>query len=210
MGEFIMKRSQNYFWERFLVEVVKKPVMFLCKTFVTPNMITIYNLVVNTTACCYFAIKKEYILTAIFIQIYMMFDVIDGNLARNKKMCSKLGKRLDQVADFVFFTVFFLVLGWNMNIPFWWAVCGVLTQHLYGLVATYYIVPIIRKTQNFKRTRLKQFFYDRGILFGMDATLQCLISTIVLMTPYREYVFFINMSLWIIDLLYRLYEVNTQ
>ena len=210
MSDFIMKRSQNYFWERTLVEIVKKPVLFLCKTPITPNMITFFNLLVNTTACCYLAYKKEYVLTAIFIQLYMMFDVMDGNLARNKKLCSNLGKKLDQISDFIFFTIFYLILGWNMDIPFWWAVCGVITQHIYGLVATYYIVPYIRKNQNFKRTHLKQFFYDRGVLFGMDATLQCLLSTILLLTPYRNYLYFVNMSFWILDLIYRIYEVQIQ
>lgn len=210
MQEFIMKRDQNYFWERTLVEVIKKPVLWLINTPVTPNMVTIGNLLVNVPLCCYFALKQEYILTAIFIQIYMLLDVLDGNLARNKKMTSSLGMKLDKMADFVFFTGFFLVLGWSMDIPFWWAICGVLAQNIYGLVATHYIVPIIRKTPNFKRTKLKSFFYDIGVLFGMDATLQTLVTTILLLTKFRGYLFLVNMFLWIIDMIYRLYEVSMQ
>ena len=210
MGEFVYKRAQNYFWERTLVEIVKKPVLFLCRTPVTPNMVTIFNLLVNTSLCCFLAYKREYILTAIFIQIYMMLDVVDGNLARNKKMSSKLGKKLDELADFIFFTIFYLVLGWNMDIPFWWALCGVIMQHVYGFIATNYIAPVVRGNDSFKRTKLKQFFYDRGILFGMDATLQCLVTTIMLFTPYRNYLFLVNMTLWLIDLIYRIYEVKIQ
>ena len=210
MNEFVMKRNQNYFWERTLVEVVKHPVMFLVNTPITPNMVTITNMILNTGICCYFAITKQYILTALFIQVYMLCDVLDGNLARNKKMCSVLGKRLDQISDFIFFTGFFLVLGWNMDIPFIWAICAVLMQNIYGLVATFYIAPTVRKTENFKRTKIKQYFYDRGILLGMDVTLQCLVSSIFLLTPYRNYLFCVYMGLWFVDLLYRLYELKQQ
>ena len=209
-SEFIMKRAQNYFWERTLVEVVKRPVRFLVNTPITPNMVTVTNMILNTGICCYLAINNKYVLTALFIQIYMLCDVLDGNLARNKKMCSSLGKRLDQISDFLFFTVFFLVLGWNMDIPFWWAICAVLMQNIYGLIATFYIAPFIRKSENFKRTKLKQYFYDRGILFGMDVTLQCLVSSIFLLTPYRNYLFLAYMGLWLIDLIYRLYEIKQQ
>lgn len=64
--------------------------------------------------------------------------------------------------------------------------------------------------ENFKRTRIKKFFYDRGILFGMDVTLQCLVTTLMLITPYREYLFLVNTVLWVVDLIYRLYEVQMQ
>lgn len=211
MSEFVYKRAQNYFWERTLVEIAKRPVMFLCKTPVTPNMVTIFNLLVNTAVCCLSACKKNYVITAVFIQIYMLLDCVDGDLARNKRMTTELGKKLDELADFIFFTVFYLVLGWNMDISFWWAVALVVVQHIYGFTATYYIVPQIKNWGgNFKRTRIKKFFYNRGILFGMDVTLQCLVTTLMLVTSYREYLFLVNAVLWIVDLIYRLYEVWMQ
>lgn len=211
MGEYIFRGDHNYFWGLVLMELDKKMFKFLCKTPITPNMVTLFNLFVNTVVCCLSACKKNYVITAVFIQIYMLLDCVDGDLARNKRMTTELGKKLDEFADFVFFTVFYLVLGWNMDISFWWAVALVVVQHIYGFTATYYIVPRIRKYgENFKRTRIKKFFYDRGILFGMDVTLQCLVTTLMLITPYREYLFLVNTVLWVVDLIYRLYEVQMQ
>lgn len=44
----------------------------------------------------------------------------------------------------------------------------------------------------------------------MDVTLQCLVTTLMLITPYREYLFLVNTVLWVVDLIYRLYEVQMQ
>lgn len=209
-NEFVWKREQNYIWERTLVYLIKKLVMSLVNTKITPNMITIFNMVVNIPICCILAYNRMYIPLAIFIQIYCILDAMDGNLARNKKLSSKLGKCLDNIADYIFYGVVFLVIGWSMPIPFAIVIISVCVQYTYGIIATFYIAPYIRKCDNFKRTRIKQFFYDRGILFGMDASLQTIITTIFLLTPYRNYLFYVNMTLWIVDLIYRIYEVKMQ
>ena len=44
----------------------------------------------------------------------------------------------------------------------------------------------------------------------MDVTLQCLVTALMLITPYREYLFLVNTVLWVVDLIYRLYEVQMQ
>ena len=207
MDEFIYKRKENYFWEFTLVKIIRKPVLLLKRTRITPNMITIINCIVNIPLCCLAVWFKNFYLVALFVQIYCIFDVLDGNLARNKKLTSALGKKLDEISDFIFYTCFYIYLGWRLDVLFL-GVLQVIIQHIYGLVATYYIVPIIKKNPEFKRTRLKQFFYDRGILFGMDATLEALITTCFLVLPVRKYFFIINICFWVLDIVYRCIEVT--
>lgn len=85
---------------------------------------------------------------------------------------------------------------------------AILVQHFYGMIATYYIVPKIRKLEVFKHTRLKKFFIDRDILFGMDASLETLITSVLLLTSIRKYIYIVCPVLWMLDLIYRLYELN--
>lgn len=208
--EFKWKRDQNYFWERTLVYMVKGLVMKLVNTPITPNMITLFNLLINVPICCVLAWNRQYILLAVFIQIYCTFDILDGNLARNKQLSTKIGKILDNISDYIFYGVVFLIMGWRMNISFVIVIASVLTQYIYGFIATFYIAPYIRKHSDFKRTKIKQYFYDKGILFGMDATLQTIIASIFLLTIFRKYLFVFDITLWILDLIYRIYEINIQ
>ena len=209
-NKFIWKREQNYIWERTLVYMFKGLVMKLVNTPITPNMLTLFNLIVNVPICCILAWNRHYILLALFIQIYCIFDILDGNLARNKHLSSKLGKILDNISDYIFYGVVFLVTGYRMDISFIIVICSVAVQYIYGFIATFYIAPFIRGNNNFKRTKLKQFFYDRGILFGMDATLQTIIASVFLLTGIGEYLFIFDMTLWVLDLIYRIYEMKVQ
>lgn len=210
MANFIYKRKQNYFWERCLVEVTKHPVMLLIHTKITPNMITLFNMFLIFPMCCYFAWIRNYYLVSLLIQIYCLLDVMDGNLARNKNMASTLGKKLDEYCDTFFYLFFFLLLGYRMNTPFGIVLFSSISQHVYGLIATYYIAPKVRNNPGFKRTRLKQFFFNRGILFGMDATLHSLLVSLMIVTPARNWVFWITSACWVLDLIYRTYEVKMQ
>lgn len=208
MNEFIMKRKDNYWWERTLVLFGKPLIMFLVNTPITPNMVTIANLVLILPLVCIAAWKQHFLLLALLIQVYMFLDIVDGNLARNKNMKSELGRRLDIISDTFFYIVGYLFIGIGMEEPLWLVGLFILTQQIYGLVATYYIVPGIRKLKNFEHTSLKKFFIDRDILFGMDASMETLITSVLLIFPIRKLIFVICPLLWSIDLVYRLYELK--
>lgn len=56
---------------------------------------------------------------------------------------------------FLYGGVFFIGLG--VEAPIGVVLMAILVQHFYGMIATYYIVPKIRKLEVFKHTRLKNF-----------------------------------------------------
>lgn len=208
MKEFVWKREVNYIWERTLVKLVKPVVLFLVDTPITPNMITFINLLLCLPFVLWACYLKNYFLIAIGIQLYAIFDVLDGNLARNKNMSSKLGKILDYVADTLFYIIGYIAIGIALELEIIYIVGLVVIHQLYGLIATYYIVPSMRKMDIFNHTKLKKYFEQKGIIFGMDATLQCCITSILLVFPLRKYIFDICSMLWIVDLLYRIYELK--
>ena len=52
MSEFIMKRKDNYWWDVTLVKLGKPFIIFLTHTSVTPNMITLINLIIMLPLIC--------------------------------------------------------------------------------------------------------------------------------------------------------------
>ena len=203
-----MKRKDNYWWERTLVLWGKPFIKFLIRTPITPNMVTVFNLMVIFPAICVMALLQRYYLLALFVQVYMFLDVVDGNLARNKNMKSELGRKLDIFADTLFFTVGYFFIGLGLNLSIFQILFAILVQQIYGMTATYYIVPKLRNKEHFEHTKLKKFFMSKDILFGMDATLETLITSIMLLMPIRKYLFIVCPILWILDLIYRLVELN--
>lgn len=208
MKEFVMKRKDNYWWERSLVIFGKPFIMFLVDTPITPNMVTIVNLFIVVPLIIFASHNRMYYLIAFLVQLYMFLDVVDGNLARNKDMKSELGRRLDIFSDTFFYIVGFFFIGKSMDLPLCKIIIFIVIQQLYGNIATYYIVPKINKLYKFEHTHLKNYFLKYNILFGMDASLETLITSVLLLVPIRKHIFVLCPILWIVDLIYRLYELN--
>lgn len=208
MNEFVMKREVNYWWERTLVIMGKPLIMFLVNTSITPNMITLCNMLIVIPMVCIASWKQKFYVLALLVQLYMFFDILDGNLARNKNMKTELGRKLDIWSDTLFYTVGYFFIGLGLQEPIWTILFFILIQQVYGGVATYYIVPNIRKLDKFEHTKLKNIFIQKGILFGMDISLETLITSVLLLFPIRKIIFIICPILWSIDLIYRLYELK--
>lgn len=208
MEDLIMKRKDNYWWNRTLVMCGKPFIKFLINTSITPNMITIFNLLFIFPVICIFAVWQKYYMLALLVQVYMFLDVVDGTLARNKHMESEFGGKLDILADTLFYTIGYFLIGWGLEISVRQILAALVVQQIYGMVTTYYIVPQIRKLDNFKRTKLKEFFSQRDILFGMDASFETFITSVMLIFPFRKYIFIVCPILWMADLIYRLYELR--
>ena len=162
MNEFVMKREVNYWWERTLVIMGKPLIMFLVNTSITPNMITLCNMLIVIPMVCIASWKQKFYVLALLVQLYMFFDILDGNLARNKNMKTELGRKLDIWSDTLFYTVGYFFIGLGLQEPIWTILFFILIQQVYGGVATYYIVPNIRKLDKFEHTKLKNIFIQKG------------------------------------------------
>lgn len=209
MKNFIMKRNENYWWELTLVKIGKPLVLLLVATPITPNMVTLFNLIVIFPIICFLSWFKLPCLLAIFIQVYAFLDVIDGNLARNKNMKSEFGRKLDYISDTLFYTLGVFFIGFFCcEVPIWNVILLIVIHQVYGVIATYYIVPNIKRKDVFIHTKLKSFFMNKGIIFGMDATLECFIMSVCLFFPFRRIIFLICPLLWSVDMIYRIYELK--
>ncbi len=178
----------------------------LGKTNITPNMVTGMNAILMPFTL-YYAYKKEFIIVAIMMQVYEFLDNLDGNLARYKKLSSKFGAKLDQICDFIFYNCIFIFLG--INLIQWYIIfLLVLLINLYGFIATYYIVPRLRKLKIIKRRGLKKYFMDKGIILGIDVGTMDVIVTIFLLLGLVRELYFLLISLFVLDIIYRILELK--
>ena len=79
-----------------------------------PNVLTLLNLVSGMTSI-FFSISKEYRIACIFMFIAVLFDFLDGRVARYMKKVTNLGKELDSLSDLVSFGVAPVVLAFQTS-----------------------------------------------------------------------------------------------
>lgn len=94
------------------------------------------------------------------------------------------------------------------NVPIYLIVLVAILINFYGIIATYYIVPRLKKLNTIKRRGLKKTFMERGFIIGMDlGTIDILTSLFLIFKEIRllYLVLIIGLSL---DLIFRLIELR--
>jgi len=205
--QFSLKRREFYWAERIYTNLVVKLLPFLDRTFLTPNMVTVSN-IINAVIACFLIWGEHHKTAALLVQVYLFLDILDGNLARYKNLCTPWGKILDQISDRFFYNIFFVVLAIKLGMDWYWLLFYLLVHNVYGIVATFIIVPQIRRLKEFKRWGIKKYLMERGIILGMDLSTQSVITTVLLFTPFKEWIIYSITLLYALDLLYRLIELG--
>jgi phosphatidylglycerophosphate synthase len=103
------------FFEGVYSRISSKVSPFFIKTSITPNQMTIISAFFGVSGSI-LLISDSYfnlIIASIFIQIYTILDLVDGDIARSKKMQSFFGMWLDIFFDKLidFLIILFLTLG---------------------------------------------------------------------------------------------------
>ncbi|MBY6916655.1 CDP-alcohol phosphatidyltransferase family protein [Clostridium botulinum] len=186
--------------------IIKHIINIIARTPVTPNMVTMFNMLLSFYTL-YLAYNKHFIAVAIFIQVYTFLDNLDGILARYKNMKSKLGAELDVISDTIFYNGIFILVGVRL-VNVYWIISLVLIFNFYGVVATYYIVPRLKKLRSIKRGNIKQFFLDCGYIVGMNTDTAGIIMFIFLLIGKIKLMYIIIISLFIFDMIYRMIELK--
>ncbi len=186
--------------------IIKHIINIIARTPVTPNMVTMFNMLLSFYTL-YLAYNKHFIAVAIFIQVYTFLDNLDGILARYKNMKSKLGAELDVISDTIFYNGIFILVGIRL-VNVYWIISLVLIFNFYGVVATYYIVPRLKKLRSIKRGNIKQFFLDCGYIVGMNTDTAGIIMFIFLLIGKIKLMYIIIISLFIFDMIYRMIELK--
>ena len=202
-----LKRKHFYLTEKWYTRLAILVSPTVAAAGVAPNHVTILN-IVNGLVICGLILMRQYWIAAFLIQLYLFLDVLDGNLARYRQMSSRLGAALDNIGDRFFYNAVMIAVGIVVGNHWGWMVFFLVAHNLHAALATYYIVPRIKRLENFKRFRIKQALMDRGYILGMDLSSQDLLLSVLLITPWRALIVPVVGVLYLVDLLFRLWELR--
>jgi phosphatidylglycerophosphate synthase len=115
---------------------LKGPVKFLAKTFpnIHPNWYTAARLVLIIPI--WITLQSEFFITAMnLILVAAFLDILDGPIARYKKMTSRTGAFMDPLADKLLFFPIIIKLKDCFPAVLFWAICSIevilLIEHVY-------------------------------------------------------------------------------
>lgn len=208
MGERQYKRFDRtmHVAEYIYTKKVVEPFLpVLSRTWITPNMITIFNSFF-ALLIFYLAYKEQYLILGFFIQLYLFLDILDGNLARYKNLKSKFGAVLDNINDRIFYSFIFIFIGIG-EVPSLLIGSVVILINFYALLATFYIVPRLRLLPRVERKGIKKFFIKRGFIIGMDTGTVALITTGFLLLNEIEKLYYVLIVGFLVDIVVRLLEL---
>jgi len=101
--------------EEHLVSLIYRPITeqiakFLFKTNITPNQITTFGIFISIIAGIFFSLGewKYLIIGAILAQCVLITDLLDGQVARYKKLRTMFGRWYDKIANKIFKYIMFL------------------------------------------------------------------------------------------------------
>ncbi|HVR62868.1 MAG TPA: CDP-alcohol phosphatidyltransferase family protein [Polyangia bacterium] len=97
------RKPKDILWNRLVARPLAAPfVVLLARTAVTPNQITLGTLVVFVAGAVVLALcpgRSALVGAAAIIELSYVFDCVDGQLARLKKLSSPVGAHLDFLMD---------------------------------------------------------------------------------------------------------------
>ena len=189
----------------YTTKIVEPLLPIISKTPITPNMVTIFNSFL-AIFIFYLAYNQKYIGVAILIQVYLFLDILDGNLARYKNMKSDLGAKLDNINDRIFYTLIFVFIGIG-EVPLYLIISVVLLINIYAILATFYIVPRLRKLNTVERFGIKKYFMDRGFIIGMDLGTVDILTTLFLLLDKINILYMVLTVGFVLDIIVRLIEL---
>jgi len=142
-------------------------------TDVKPNHITALSFVFLIISSIFFVFGEHrwLIMGAVFVFFYMIFDCVDGNIARVKGLCSKSGEWLDGIIGFISVPLlaFSLALGINTTLGFLLGSLVMLAFPMQYLIVRFYKLDIRRVNEPLRSGSKKvdtiKRLYGAGLFF---------------------------------------------
>lgn len=128
----IERRSAEHWAGRLYMRTLSGHVTrLLVTTRVTPNPLTFAMIVVGLIAAVIVAVPGPWsaVVAAVLIQVYLLLDCVDGEVARWKRLTSAAGVYLDRLGHHVVESALVVALGFRAaggfsTTPSWWPVLG--------------------------------------------------------------------------------------
>ncbi len=128
-----------------------------------PNLVTLANLAAGVLSI-FLTLSEEYTLAAAFMIIAVVFDCLDGTVARHFKMTSDLGKELDSLCDLVSFGVAPAVFAFQFTRQ-------ASTGWVVYLAVTVYVLFVIAGALRLARFNIKKMAHFEGMPITVNGIL---------------------------------------
>ena len=141
-----------------------------------PNVISILRIIL-VMPIGYFLWEQNYLIALILFLIGGLSDGLDGFLARRYKWESDLGVILDPMGDKLMMLIAYLLLGWNLLLP-WWLVSLVIFRDLIIVIGTLLYRKFVGEA------KLKPLFISKlNTAFQILLVLIVMISQVIVINP---------------------------
>lgn len=153
----------SYYYRYFSLFFTK----YLCRTPVTPNMITAFFVLIAAVGSLLILSDKWYLyyLGLIMQPLAIVFDCVDGEIARIKYAYSKSGEWLDTIGD-NFCTLFFVAAIAYKNHQIYQTqlslVLGILGVTFYVLAVTFLLITLLKSTDSGSLQTINREIQQKG------------------------------------------------
>lgn len=106
--------EETYLYFKFISYLFAAPIAYAAyKLRISANQITIIGILLSIPAA-FLNIKGYYISALVFFHLFFLCDAVDGVLARGTNTKSLLGKYLDDLAHYIFHTLFIMTFAFSV------------------------------------------------------------------------------------------------
>lgn len=114
--EKTQKKKENIFANFIYRPISERIALLIAKTQVTPNQVSFLSIVTSFISGVFFYLGEwKYLLFAfVFLQLTILLDHVDGNLARYTNRCTELGKWTDAISNILH--KFFFLFGASVGV----------------------------------------------------------------------------------------------
>jgi phosphatidylglycerophosphate synthase len=114
-----LQRIRNFQSEDWYPSIVIRPLTILVMLvigdwkFLTPNRLTTLANLIKLAAAYFILDPSMQVLSAVLLQLGLLFDHLDGTMARYRRTFSKFGSFYDKVSDMVTWWLIMVAVGWQ-------------------------------------------------------------------------------------------------
>lgn len=179
--------------ERYILRPISKKIAkALLKTMVTPNMVSVAGFFILLIACFFIIspIPLNFLIAAIVLFVAIIFDKVDGDLARMRGTAGTKGQYIDGFLDVlgeVLLTIS-LAYGFGFDNLFFigCAIAGPLLFNYHGISAPFYLnIPPAAHKNSGKKFSWKELFY-----YGRVKHFFLIIFSLIINAPFLPFFFF--------------------
>lgn len=195
----------EYIWRVLIIQ--RFILLPLSRTNITPNLVTIFGIL--CVGCSFALLYSGYnALSGCFYLLYSLADHTDGMLARLKGQSSALGHIMDYISDYIAWFGLIVLAGYLYDVSVWLVGFTCVTLLIHQQFCKHFIHARLKRLKTIYRFGLKKWFLERGVLLGIDASLLAWILAFGIFSTKFELCFYILGVIYILDIIYRLIELN--